>query len=52
MGSTLLTHYYLAKGNVRFVVMGVDYVTKWAEVEAMVNIMARSWFIGLEFPTP
>ncbi|XP_059441973.1 uncharacterized protein LOC132174316 [Corylus avellana] len=30
------------KGGVRFAVVAVDYFTKWAEVEALVNITAKS----------
>ncbi|XP_059436564.1 uncharacterized protein LOC132169561 [Corylus avellana] len=30
------------KGGVRFTVVAVDYFTKWAEVEALVNITAKS----------
>ena len=29
-------------GGVRFVVVAVDYFTKWVEVEALVNITAKS----------
>ena len=30
------------KGGVRFMVVAMDYLTKWAKVEAMVNITAKS----------
>ena len=30
------------KGGVRFAVVAVDYFTKWAKVEALVNITAKS----------
>jgi hypothetical protein len=30
------------KGSVRFVVVVVDYFPKWVEVEALVNITAKS----------
>ena len=30
------------KGGVRFAVVAVDYFTKWVEVEALVNITAKS----------
>ena len=30
------------KGSVRFAVVAVDYFTKWVEVEALVNITAKS----------
>ena len=30
------------KGGVRFAVVVVDYFTKWVEVEALVNITAKS----------
>ena len=29
------------KGGIQFVMMAVDYVTKWAEVEALVNITVK-----------
>ena len=29
------------KGGVRFVIVAIDYFTKWAKVEAMVNITAK-----------
>ena len=30
------------KGGVRFVVVAIDYFTKWAEVEALMNITAKA----------
>ena len=30
------------KGGVRFAMVAVDYFTKWVEVEALVNITAKS----------
>ena len=35
------------EGGVQFAVIAVDYFTKWAEVEAMVNITTKciKWFL-------
>ena len=30
------------KGGVQFAVVAIDYFTKWVEVEALVNIIAKS----------